>query len=197
MKQQIEKIIKKILNYTTSENKPIIIAISGFGGSGKSTLAEELRKELKNAKIISIDAFIINRLQQRSSNWEGFDRERFKVQVLEPANHGKEIKYDEYNWKDNKIVGQKTIKDLPKYLIVEGCSIIHPNLIRYYDFSIWIDYPLDLATQRGLKRDQGWGVDHDDLWLNLWKPNEEDFFNKYRPDKLASYIISYNSSKLK
>lgn len=128
-------------------------------------------------------------MQQRSSDWDGFDRERFKVQVLEPASHGQSIDYDEYNWKENKIVGKQTIKELPKYLIVEGCSIIHPDLIKYYDFSIWIDYPLDLATQRGLKRDKGWGVDHNDFWLNLWKPNEEDFFNKYHPDKLATYIL--------
>jgi uridine kinase len=191
MKQQIDKIIKNLPKSKTFENKTVIVAISGFGGSGKSTLAEVLQKELRNAKIISIDAFIINRLQQRSSDWDGFDRERFKVQVLEPASHGQSIDYDEYNWKENKIVGKQTIKELPKYLIVEGCSIIHPDLIKYYDFSIWIDYPLDLATQRGLKRDKGWGVDHDDLWLNLWKPNEEDFFNKYHPDKLANYIQPY------
>lgn len=191
MKQQIQEIIKKLPKYKTSEKKPIIIAISGFGGSGKSTLADVLQKELEDTKIVSIDAFIINRLQKRSSDWEGFDRERFRLQVLEPASHGKEINYDEYNWKENKIIEQQAIKHLPKYLIVEGCSIIHPDLIKYYDFSIWIDYPLDLATQRGLDRDKSWGLNHDDLWLNLWKPNEEDFFNKYHPDKLANYVVLY------
>ena len=182
---QLDDLVKNIASLTTHQTT--LIAISGFGGSGKSTLAQELKKKLNNAEIISIDDFIVNRLQKRSADWEGFDRERFRLQVLEPAKHGNEIKYDEYNWKENKIIGVKTLPILPKYLILEGCSILHPDLTKYYDFSIWIEYPLDLATERGLKRDREWGLNHEDWWLNLWKPNEQDFFNKYRPDKLANY----------
>lgn len=193
IKQQVQDIVIHLPKDKKPLNLPFIIAISGFGGSGKSTLSQELQNELGDAEIISIDAFIVDRLQKRSTDWEGFDRERFRVQVLEPVIHGEEINYDEYNWKENKIIGKKTIGHLPKYLIVEGCSILHPDLLKYYDFSIWIDYPLDLATQRGLKRDQEWGANHDDFWLNLWKPNEEDFFNKYHPDKMASYILPYKT----
>ena len=188
MKQQIQDIINRLPKYEESLNKPMIIAISGFGGSGKSTRAQDLQNHLSDSEIISIDDFIINRLQKRSSDWEGFDRERFRVQVLEPAIKRKTISYDEYNWKENKIIGNKKITTQLKYIIVEGCSILHPDLTKYYDFSIWIDCPLDVATQRGLKRHQDWGLKHDYLWLNLWMPNERDFFDKYRPDKLASYV---------
>lgn len=170
------------------DNRPVIIAVSGFGGSGKSTLAQKLKEKLSDAEIVSIDDFIIDRLSQRSADWIGFDWERYINQILVPTINGKSLVWDEYNWKENKIIRIKRIDKLPKYLIVEGCGLLRPDLVQYYDFSIWIDMPLDLATERGAARDRGWGLDHDNLWNNLWKPNEEDFFNKYHPEKLASFV---------
>lgn len=170
------------------DGRAVLIAISGFGGSGKSTLAQKLKEYLKEAEIISIDDFIIDRLSQRSDDWMGFDRERFRKQILDPAINNTPPVWDEYNWKENKIIGQKRIDKLPKYLIIEGCSLLHPDLMKYYDFSIWIDVPLEQATERGAVRDRGWGLNHDDLWDNLWKLNEEDFFIKYHPEKLANFV---------
>lgn len=160
-------------------NRPVLITVSGFGGSGKSTLSQKLKENLKEAEIISIDDFIIDRLSQRSDDWLGFDRERFRTQILKPAVNGFPFVWDEYNWKENKIIGKKKIDILPKYLILEGCSLLHPNLMSYYDFAIWIDMPLKKATERGAARDRSWGLDHDDLWKKLWMANELDFFNKY------------------
>lgn len=180
------ELINKIKKLRNAKGGLIIIAISGFGGSGKSTLAENLKGELGNAELISIDVFITSRLDKRSADWEGFDRDRFRLQVLEPAKAGEEISYQEYDWPQNKIVGWKTVPG-SKYLIVEGCSLLHPNLLPYYDFTIWIDYPLEAATERGMARDRSWGADHDKLWHQVWMPNEQDFFNKYRPDNAAGF----------
>jgi uridine kinase len=170
------------------DNRPVLIAVSGFGGSGKSTLAQKLKENLKEAEIISIDDFIIDRLSQRSDEWLGFDRERLKKSILEPAIRNAPLIWDEYNWKENKIIGKKEIDKLPKYLILEGCSLLHPDLMPFYDFTIWIDIPLELATERGAARDRSWGLDHDNLWNNLWKPNEADFFKKYHPERQASFV---------
>ena len=189
-KQQVREILKHLPDAKESTKLPLIVAVSGFGGSGKSTLAGALKEQLESADIVSMDAFIVDRLQVRSADWEGFDRERFREQVLEPASRGETINFGEYDWIANKILRQKSIFPLPKYLILEGCSILHPDLVEYYDFSVWIDCPLEVATQRGMARDRSYSVDHDDLWLNVWMPNERDYYEKVHPDKLASYILS-------
>ncbi len=170
------------------DNNTLLIAISGFGGSGKSTLAQKLKEKLKEVEIISLDDFIIDRLSQRSDEWLGFDRIRYKKQILEPVTHQKPLVWDTYSWKENKISDRKHIEKLPKYLVVEGCSLLHPDLLTYYDFTVWIDMTLELATKRGAARDRSWGLDHDDLWNNLWQPNEADFFNKYHPEKIANFV---------
>ena len=167
--------------------RPIIVAISGFGGSGKSTLAEKLREKLGDAEIVSLDAFIIDRCQGRSADWEAFDRERFRTQVLVPVTRGETAKYEEYDWASNTTPGWRTVPKT-RCLIVEGCSLLHPDLLKYYDFTVWVDCPLELATQRGIERDRRGEVDHEAYWLEVWQPNEQDFFNKYRPDEVARFI---------
>jgi hypothetical protein len=53
-----------------------------------------------------------------------------------------------------------------------------------------VDCPLEIATKRGMERDRKWGNDYDSEWLTIWKPNEQDFLDKYHPDKLADFIYS-------
>lgn len=171
--------------------RPFIIAISGFGGSGKSTLASQLQKALLDSAIISIDSFVTDHLSKRSAEWEGFDRIRFCEEVLVPASNGKPIIYSMYDWKENTTTQHKTVAP-NSFLIVEGCSILHPALIEYYDFSVWVDVPLEEATKRGMERDrnQGAGSEWANRWLDIWMPNEHDFFEKYRPVDKVDFIYS-------
>lgn len=166
---------------------PFIVAVSGFGGAGKSVLTVKLKAVLDDAEIISIDAFVVDHLSRRSEDWEGFDRERLLKEVLVPAKKKQTIHYGIYNWEINTVMETKTIQPTT-FLIVEGCSIFHPDLMSYYDYSIWIDVPLEEATRRGIQRDRMQGADWDDNWHSIWMPNENDFFAKYRPDMKADFI---------
>ena len=171
-----------------SNGHQTVVAISGFGGSGKSTLASKIKSAFSNADIISIDSFVVNKLSKRSENWDGFDFGRFMREVLEPASHEEPISYGVYDWKEDAVITFKSVapKDV---LIVEGCGIFQPNLMPYYDYSIWVDVLLGEATRRGIARDRSQGTNWDDKWLTIWQPNEEDFFKKYQPDKQADFIF--------
>lgn len=184
----VENLVTEIQN--RSGQNPIVIAISGFGGSGKSTLAQKLHESLDKSTVIHLDDFIVDQLSSRSADWDGFDWERLKRQVLEPLQEGKkQVEYDVYDWPSNKLASKKKV-DIEKYVIIEGVGLIRDELKQYFDCTIWIDIPLEIASERGRTRDrEEYKVPHDNLWDELWTPNDRDYFEKYQPNKNVDFCF--------
>ena len=187
----MQEILTTIQKLTLSKERPFIIAISGFGGAGKSTFAEKLHQKLTNSQIVSIDSFSIHEWH-RNAEWDNFDRGRFAKEVLQPARMNQfPLRYIHEPWPGNP--EETRIVPQTRYLVVEGCSIFHPNLLQYYDFKLWIDCSLEEATRRGMWRDRHFHKNEQDYyWQNIWMPNERDFYEKYRPDLVADMQFSTN-----
>lgn len=182
----------QILNVIQTEaaqfaRSPYIVAISGFGGSGKSTLAAALNKALGDSDVVSIDSFATPKIFLRSEDWEGFDYPRFSGEVLEPAGRNESVTYGVYDWETGAVNGATSVA-LRRFLVVEGCGILQPSLAGFYNLSIWVDVPLEEATRRGIARDRSQGAFWDENWLQIWEPNERDFYAKYAPDRLARLL---------
>jgi uridine kinase len=61
---------------------------------------------------------------------------------------------------------------------------------RFFDLTVWVNVPQDIANARGKKRDnEEYGVDHDELWDTMWSPREKDSFNKLQPDKNVDLLL--------
>ncbi len=186
----MQKALQQINSLAHPTNRPLIIAVSGFGGAGKTTLANKLKIQLTDAQVVCIDSFTIGQHWYRSADWANFDRSRFTQEILQPARGNQfPLVYSHGTWPGQ--TGSPTVRvPQAKYLIVKGCSIFHPDLLRYYDYKIWVDCPLSAATKRGMWRDKYVHKDPQDYyWQNIWMPNEKEFYDKYHPDKAANIIL--------
>jgi uridine kinase len=179
--------IASAIKRNEKHDKPVLIAIEGFGGSGKTTLAEQLKGALQDAYTINIDDFIIKaKLTEPSWDKGAFDRERLEQQVLIPATTGKDIAYQKLNWASDTLSEPIAVTKVA-YLIVEGISSYHPNIAKYYDYKIWVDTPIELAKQRGHARD---GSNENAQHWDLWAENDLKYQQKYHPEQQADFVVS-------
>ena len=161
-----QQIIEKIITLKT----PAIIGVSGFGGAGKTTFANLLSQKI-NATIICVDQFGIDRQIENYTHWEGMDFKRLERDVLIPF-------YKNENTKTN-------------FLIVEGVGLFRPELLKYFNYKIWIDCDQKVAIIRGKKRDREVNKNpQDEKWDDPWKRNDEEYFDTYKPKDVADLIIS-------
>ncbi|GAG89728.1 unnamed protein product [marine sediment metagenome] len=81
-------------------------------------------------------------------------------------------------------------EELPKLVIVEGIRLLQPKLIPNFDISVWIDCPQAIAIQRAKARDRKQGEDEQTVerWDTDWGPKDKEYFDMYRPDKIATFI---------
>lgn len=181
----LSELVTKIKERASSK-KPFVIGICGFGGAGKTTTAHKLAEALGNAHVINVDDFIVNRLKERSADWNGFDWGRLEKEVLEPIRQGKAtITYGIYDWKSDSIPETKTVS-LEKYVILEGVGLFKESFRKYFDFLVYVDVPHHIALERGKKRDI---QDHWALWDELWSKNDHDYHEKHKPKEQADFIL--------
>jgi uridine kinase len=172
-----------------NNNERFVIAISGFGGAGKSTLSGKLAELLDNATLIHTDDFIAadenGVLEGYHLNWQ-----KLQEQVIKIARSADRLTSRIYDWDSNRPVFEEV--SARKYVIIEGSQwLIQDKFKQYFDTTVWINVPQDIANVRGKKRDnEEYGVNHDELWDKVWGPREKESFIKLRPDKHAEIILS-------
>ena len=184
MPASIESIASAITSLSP-QHSPVLVAIEGFGGSGKSTLAEKLKSLLGIAYVVSIDHFIVKE-QLAEPSWDkgSFDRGRLEKQVLIPATTGHDIAYQKLIWSTNTLSDPVVIPPV-NFLIVEGISTYHPDIAHYYDFKIWVETPIDIATERGHAREEN---NENAAFWDLWAANDLRYRQRYHPEQAADFV---------
>jgi uridine kinase len=199
MQGELDELLQKI-NHRVSGlensgvNRPFLLGISGFGGSGKSTLAARLSIALPSAQRVSIDSFWLpeNDFLAPDGEYPCFDRERLRREVLESVRLSKPVRYQCLDDREKDFEAWRTVPDC-RVLIVEGCTLFHPALRDYFDAKIWVDCPLEVATARGIARDNAQfstGGESGDMtahWKERWEPNEQYFMAKHHPENCADW----------
>ncbi len=162
------KTVVRLIKGLPQKSAPYVIAIDGFGGSGKSTIASRLSEYLPISTIVTMDDFIDD-THFYDDNWEhAFKRDEVKSKVI-----------------------ALTKSSNATYIIVEGISSMHPLLATLYDFTIWVDAPIDVAKSRGQLRDKG--NENEGRW-DSWAENDLKYLKDYNPKDRAAVIINANNS---
>jgi uridine kinase len=177
-----------------------LIGIDGTGGSGKSTLAEELAAVLRGpddattVTVVHGDDFyreMNGDERARLSPAEGYelyyDWERLREEVLAPLTSGYSGSYRRYDWPSGRIApGELHRVPHTGYVIVEGVQTVRPELAGYYDLTVFVDAPFDVAMERMLAR----GHDHGPGdWEQRWQASEKYYFATTEPWKRLDITV--------
>jgi uridine kinase len=159
----------------------VVVAVSGYAGAGKSVLSRGLVDALDNAVRVRGDDFLDPlQVHRRSSDWDGVDRRRIRSEVLEPYRAGRLVAVRTLDWATG-LLGKPTPLPHASVLVLDAIGIFHPDLLPWFDLTVWVDVDLEVAQSRGMARDRAAGLDHDDLWSHVWTPNDREFEQTFFP----------------
>ena len=121
-------------------------------------MAHELARQVDDSAILSMDRYFVDKPEHIPLAEFDFDRpEAFDVQGLAAdladLEAGKACFVPEYDW--TKCVRSSTREfSPPAFLIVEGLHALGSAVLRrFYDFSIFLDSPIDVLLARRILRD--------------------------------------------
>jgi uridine kinase len=182
-----EDLIKQI-EQQVAKKPHVVIGISGYGGSGKSTLAERIcdHFNIPHSQILCMDYM---HSEVNSDNAELFEDHDWPMilKLLRGIHDGKSIKFTSRGyWGHTKDIA------IPqsKVMVFEGVRLLRTEAMPYFDVSVWVDCPVELATRRAKERDrqQGQDEEHMRLWDTLWVPQNDEYVHQVHPEKLASFV---------
>jgi uridine kinase len=157
------------------------VGVSGYAGAGKSVLTRRLVEVLDDAVRVRGDEFLVpSRIVRRSADWDGVERERLRAEVLEPFRAGRSVSVRPLDWATGRL-GDPTPLPRSPVLVVDLIGLFHPDLLPWLDLTVWVDAEPDVALERGMARDRAAGLDHDELWTNVWSPNDLEFEQMFLP----------------
>jgi uridine kinase len=185
------EIPQEIIARIQSAKTPLIIGVSGFGGAGKSSFAKTLGAAIA-APVVGVDSFQKDgAFDTNFSLWEIMDFARLEKEVLQPFAAGEQvIRYGHFNTPTASIAETREIENTSR-LVVEGVGLFRPELAHYFGLKIWVDCPMDAAIARGKRRDrEEYGNPTDELWDTIWKKNDEEYLEQYKPKDAADFVFT-------
>lgn len=167
-----------------------LIAIDGRGGSGKSTIANQISSAGDEVTVVRMDDFYRpshERIGDQTTKPPGasFDWPRVLSDVIKPLKNNSNAQYRRYDWATDSLA-ETHIVTAGGIVIVEGCYSMLSPMCGYYDFTIWVECPVDECTNRGIARS---GEHEREVWENEWIPIEDRYIREQDPKSRASLVI--------
>jgi uridine kinase len=153
------------------------VGVDGKGATGKTTLAAQIAAALPGSVTVHIDDFARPEVR-------GWERDRFLRQVLRPLLAGRPGRYQRWDF-DRNVGAEWHTVPVGVPVIVEGVSATDERLGVPWDFTIWVEVPLEVRLARALERD---GPERMDRWLTDWMPSEDAYEEAQRPQERVNLV---------
>ncbi len=205
-KTLLEKLALKISPLKTEG--PVLVGIDGVDGAGKTTLADELVPyiEALNRTVVraSIDGFHNPkevRVMKGILSPEGYFEDSFDQQFLinefltplKKVRHSAVLRSAKHDWKTESVVADKSIVvDQSTIVLFEGVFLFRPELIKFWDYKIYVQIAPDTSLHRGITRDsQLLGGDEvtRGKYLKRYIPGQKIYHDKHDPVSQANLVI--------
>ena len=175
------------------KEKPMsVIGIDGRCASGKTTLSNLLAGRFP-ARIFHMDDFYLP-VEQRVEGWEqipcaNMNFDRMIETVLCPAEKGEAVQYQAYSCREKRLLPTVELAMQP-LTIVEGSYSHYPELIPFYDLTVFLTCTKETQKKRLIEREGERYPNYERLWI----PLEEGYYRKYYAGELVDYRIATDES---
>tara|TARA_B100000941_G_scaffold45339_1_gene28072 strand:+ start:106 stop:1014 length:909 start_codon:yes stop_codon:yes gene_type:complete len=145
---------------------PLMIGIAGSVSVGKSTFSKTLKKlfhkfkRIKNVEIVTTDGFLYpnsvlekKKIMDKKGFPESYDHKSLLKFLHKIKSGASNIEAPIYSHNIYDILEGKRKKiDSPKILILEGVNVLNSSIIKFFDFSIYLDADEDVIKNWYIKR---------------------------------------------
>ena len=174
----------------------VVLAIEGGSASGKTTLGDIL-SELYDCGVFHMDDFFLRPIQRTPERYAevggNVDRERFLQEVLQPLSKGETVKYRKFDC-GVMHMGEEIHVEPKTLTVIEGAYSMHPELAKYYDFSVFLDISPELQKERIQKRNEPQLAKR---FFEEWIPLERQYFCKMKIKEYCDIQIAIDSKCVK
>ncbi len=179
--------LTKQIELLLSKKSPVVVAITGFAGSGKSTLASWLAEHfhVQDCQILRLDNMYMP-IPRGGGLFDDYDWTLVR-QILSSAHFSERLRYTTRGFEGER---HQIDEPMPKVVIIEGIRLFREELMNYFDLSVYVNCPPEIALQRAKARDISQGHDEAYMrrWDTEWGPFNQRYFDEYRPDQLADFL---------
>ena len=171
--------VAAVASLTVRAGRTTFIGIDGPGGAGKSTFAARVASAVPGAIVIAVDDFSGPQFQE-------WDWDRFRAQLLLPLLAGRVARYQRWDW-DRDEGAEWHELTCAGVVIVEGVSSTRAEAGVPWDLRIWVDTPPEVRRARAVERD---GPAKLAQWTDVWIPSEQAYIAAQRPHERADLVVS-------
>ena len=192
---------------------PLRVAIDGVDASGKTTMANRLAPliEKRNRPVIraTIDGFHNPqkvRYQRGLDSPEGYYYDSFNDEILKRdlllplgPDGDQHYRLAAFNLKDDVPAHGAWYKaSANAVLLFDGVFLLRPELIQYWDFSIFLDVDFRISVPRAVQRDissgdQKWNANIIQMrYERRYVPGQQLYLREAKPKEQASIIVDNN-----